>query len=286
MSAGALRVGFVGAGLMGAGMVRNLAAAGHEVSLYARTPEKARGLPAVLAPDVASAVAGRDVACSSVTDSGDVAEVVDALLAAPAPPPVLVELSTIAPAVARDLAGRCAPRGVAYLDCPVSGGPPGAEAGTLAVMCGGPADALARAAPVLDAIGDPAKRVHCGPVGAGLVAKLVNNLLVAVIAAGTAETLGVGQRAGLDPAVARDVVLRSTGASWQLEHLFPRVLAGDHRPGFRARDLRKDLGHARDLAAGPLAIGDAAAALFDEVPGELDYGAVARLLMDLPNLAS
>jgi 3-hydroxyisobutyrate dehydrogenase-like beta-hydroxyacid dehydrogenase len=267
---------------MGAGMIRRLAAAGHEVHVHARTPERAAGLPATPAASVAEAVEGADLACSCVTDSPDVREVVTAMLSAGAPPPVIVEMSTIAPAVARALAEECAARGVAYLDCPVSGGPVGAEAGTLAVMCGGDADALRRAEPALDAMGDPAKRVHCGPVGAGLVAKLVNNLLVAVISAGTAEALGMGQRAGLDPAVAREVLLRSSGASWQLEHLFPRVLAGDHRPGFRARDLRKDLGHARDLASTPLAVGDAAAALFDGVPGELDYGAVARGLMELP----
>jgi 3-hydroxyisobutyrate dehydrogenase-like beta-hydroxyacid dehydrogenase len=173
-------------------------------------------------------------------------------------------------------------RGVVYLDCPVSGGPAGAAAGTLAVMCGGPEEAVARAAPVLDAIGDPAKRVHCGPVGAGLVAKLVNNLLVAVITAGTAEALGMGQRAGVDPEVLRRVVMASSGASWQLEHLFPRVLAGDHAPGFRARHLRKDLGHAQELTGGPLPLGDAASGLLRAVPGDLDYGAVARLFMDLP----
>ena len=277
-----MRIGFVGAGLMGAGMVRNLAAAGHDVQLYARTPDRAGGLPAELRPSVAEAVDGADLACSCVTDSPDVREVIGAILTAASPPPVVVELSTIAPAVARELAEACAERGVRYLDCPVSGGPPGAESGTLAIMCGGDPEALRRAAPALDAMGDPAKRVHCGPVGAGLVAKLANNLLVATIAAGTAEALGMAQRAGLDPAVAREVVLRSSGASWQLEHLFPRVLAGDHRPGFRTRDLRKDLGHARDLAGRPMPVGDAAAALYDDLPGELDYGAVARGFMDLP----
>ena len=96
-------------------------------------------------------------------------------------------------------------------------------------MCGGDADALARATPALDAMGDPGKRVHCGPVGQGLVAKLVNNMLIASIVAATAEALGVGQRAGeLDPAVAREVVMRSSGDSWQLRNLFPRVLDGDH----------------------------------------------------------
>jgi 3-hydroxyisobutyrate dehydrogenase-like beta-hydroxyacid dehydrogenase len=277
-----MRIGFVGAGLMGTGMVRNLAAAGHEVRLYARTPARAEGLPAELAPSVAEAVDGADLACSCVTDSPDVREVVAGLLAAASPPPVLVELSTIAPAVARELAAACAARGVAYLDCPVSGGPTGAAAGTLAIMCGGDAAALETALPALDAMGDPAKRFHCGPVGAGLVAKLANNLLVAVISAGTAEALGMAQRAGLDPALAREVIQRSSGASWQLENLFPKVMAGDHRPGFKAKDLRKDLGHARDLAAGPLPVGDAAAALFDDLPGEVDYGAVARRFMELP----
>ena len=278
-----MRIGFVGAGLMGAGMVRSLAAAGHEVRLYARTPAKAENLPATPAVSVTEAVEGADLACSCVTDSPDVREVVAGLLAAQAPPPVLVELSTIAPAVARALAAECAGRGVAYLDCPVSGGPPAAEAGTLAMMCGGDPEALERAAPVLDAMGDPAKRVRCGPVGAGLVAKLVNNLLAATVSAGTAEALGLGQRAGVDPAVLRQVVLGATGASWQLEHLFPRVLAGDHRPGFTARNLVKDLGHARGLdPAAPLPFGEVAAALFADVPGDLDYGAVSRRFMDLP----
>lgn len=275
-------IGFVGAGLMGSGMVRNLAGAGHEVRLYARTPSRAAGLPATLAASVAEALSGVELACSCVTDSEDVRAVVDAMLAAPAPPPVLVEMSTIAPAVARELAEACATRGVAYVDCPVSGGPTGAAAGTLAIMCGGEADALERARPALDAMGDPARRFHCGPVGLGLVAKLVNNLLVAVISAGTAEALGVGQRAGLDPALAREVLMSSSGDSWQLRNLFARVLEGEHEPGFTTRNLLKDVGHARDLAGAPLALGDAARALLERTPPDADYGAVARILMELP----
>ncbi len=275
-------IGFVGAGLMGAGMVRNLDAAGHTVRLYARRPDRANGLPARLTGSIAAAVDGADVGMSCVTDSEDVREVVGAMLQAPSPPPTIVETSTIAPAVARALADDCRRRGVAYLDCPLSGGPPGADAGTLAVMVGGDRDALDRVAPVLDAIGDPAKRVHCGEAGLGLVAKLVNNLMVAVIAAGSAEALGVGQRAGLDPGLAREVAMRASGDSWQLRNLFPRVLAGDHRPGFTTRNLLKDLGHARDLDDAPLALADAARALLAATPPDADYGAVARLLMDLP----
>ncbi len=278
----AVLIGFVGSGLMGSEMVRNLAGAGHEVRLYARTPERARDLPAALVDSFAAAVDGADLACSCVTDSPDVLAVVDDMLRAAAPAPVLVEMSTIAPAVARELAGACAARGVAYLDCPVSGGPPGAAAGTLAVMAGGDPEALALAAPALDAIGDPARRTHCGEVGLGLVAKLVNNMLVATIAASTAEALGAGQRAGLDPALAREVVMGASGDSWQLRNLFPRVLAGDHAPGFTTVNLLKDLGHARDLDDAPQEFAELARTLLERVPPEQDYGAVARLLMDLP----
>jgi 3-hydroxyisobutyrate dehydrogenase-like beta-hydroxyacid dehydrogenase len=276
-----MKIGFIGAGLMGSGMIRNLAAAGHDVSVYARTASKAQGLPARLASSVRDAVDGADLACSIVTDSPDVRQVVEALLATDAPPPILLEMSTIAPAVALELAPECAARGVAYCDCPVSGGPAGADAGTLAIMCGGDADALAHAAAALDAMGDPAKRHHLGPVGSGLVAKLVNNMLAATITAATAEALGVGQRAGVDADALRRVVLSSSGSSWQLENRFEQWLGGDFRPGFRTRDMRKDLGHARSLAARPLALTDVTADLFADVDGALDYGAVAQPLMDI-----
>jgi 3-hydroxyisobutyrate dehydrogenase-like beta-hydroxyacid dehydrogenase len=278
-----MRIGFIGAGLMGAGMIRNLAAAGHEVTAYARTASRLDGLPATGASSVAAAVSGREVACSCVTDSADVVEVVEAVLAAASPPPILIEMSTIAPRVARELSERCSAAGITYLDCPVSGGPTGAAAGTLAIMCGGPVAAFEAAGPALDAMGDPAKRTHCGPVGSGLVAKLVNNMLVGLISAGTAEAFGVGQRAGLDPELLRRVVMASSGNSWQLENLFPRIFAGDHEAGFTVKNLVKDLGHARDLSDDPLPLGDVTAALFREVSDDgLDYGVVARRFLDLP----
>lgn len=278
-----MRVGVVGAGLMGAGMIRNIAAGGHDVRVFARTPAKAEGLPATPVAGVAQAADGADLLLLSVTDSQDVIEVTGLAMGVAAPPPLMVDTSTIAPGVARGAAAIAAAAGCEYMDCPVSGGPPGADAGTLAVMCGGTDAGLAAAAPVLDLIGDPDRRVHCGPVGSGLVAKLVNNLLVAVIAAGTAEAFGIGQRAGVPPEVLARVVQASSGDSWQLRNLFPRVLQGDHQPGFRARDLRKDLGHARGLAGAPLVVGDPVSALFDQVEGHLDYGAVARLLMEIPD---
>ncbi len=277
-----MRIGFVGAGLMGAGMVRQLVGAGHTVRLYARTASKAAGLPAELVSTITAAVEGMDLACSCVTDSADVVQVVEAILRADNPPPVLVELSTIAPSVARELAARCEARGVNYLDCPVSGGPEGAASGTLAIMCGGDARSLAAAAPALDVMGDPAKRVHFGPVGSGLVAKLVNNMLVASITAATVEALGVGQREGLDPAVLREAVLAATGASWQLQYRIPNALAGNFAAGFTTDNLRKDLGHAAALTPGPTPFLKLSRHLYDDVDGSLDFVALARHFMDLP----
>ncbi len=277
-----MRIGFVGAGLMGAGMVRQLVGAGHTVRLYARTASKAAGLPAELVSTITAAVEGMDLACSCVTDSADVVQVVEAILRADNPPPVLVELSTIAPSVARELAARCEARGVNYLDCPVSGGPEGAASGTLAIMCGGDARSLAVAAPALDVMGDPAKRVHFGPVGSGLVAKLVNNMLVASITAATVEALGVGQREGLDPAVLREAVLAATGASWQLQYRIPNALAGNFAAGFTTDNLRKDLGHAAALTPGPTPFLELSRHLYDDVDGSLDFVALARYFMDLP----
>ncbi|MGD9572105.1 MAG: NAD(P)-dependent oxidoreductase [Thermoleophilia bacterium] len=276
-------IGFVGAGLMGSGMIRNLAEAGHEVRLYARTPARAEGLPVTLAGSVAEAFDGVDLGCSCVTDSPDVRAVVEGLLGASAPPPVLVEMSTIALAVARELAAACAARGIAYVDCPVSGGPSGAADGTLAFMCGGDAAALAIAEPALEAMGDPERRFHCGPVGAGLVAKLVNNMLVATITAATAEAIGRGQAAGLDPALAREVLMSSSGDSWQLRTVFARVIEGDHAPRFTVRNLLKDLGHARDLDDRDPPLADIARDLLEQVDPDLDYGAIARLTVELPD---
>lgn len=277
-----VRIGFIGPGLMGSHMIHNLVAAGHEVRVYARTPARASGLPAPLAGSVAEAVAGCDAACSMVTDSADVVEVVEQVLAADPPPPLIVDFSTIAPSVARDLSERARRRGIGYLDAPVSGGPAGARAGSLAVMVGGAAADLEAAAPILDAVGDPAKRVHCGPAGSGLVVKLVNNLLVGVISAATAEALGIGQRAGVPLEVMARAVGASSGSSWWLENMLPGHLQGEHEAGFKARDLRKDLGHARDLAGDDLRVAAEAIAQFEGIPDELDYGAVTRRFLELP----
>ena len=194
-------------------------------------------------------------------------------------------MSTISPTTARALAVRCAGAGVDYLDCPVSGGPPGAEAGTLAIWVGGAAEALDRARPVLEVIGRPDRIRHCGAVGAGLAVKLANNFLGAVNAAASAEALALAREAGVDPALVVEAVSDGTGANWQLANLFPRkVLQGDFEPGFRITHMAKDLRIAAEVA-GELGLDlpelALARARLDEARARFgddrDYGAVARL---------
>src|SRR5205085_3292742 len=284
-SGGEMRVGFVGAGLMGAPMVRRLLEAGHEVTISSRRPARLSGEGWRVVRSPADAADGAEGVCSIVPDSPEVTEVVTSALEKASAGAVIVEMSTISPTTARELAERCAKAGVDYLDCPVSGGPPGAEAGTLAIWVGGAAEALERARPVLEVIGSAHRIRHCGPVGAGLAVKLANNFLGAVNAAASAEALALAREAGVDPALAVEAVSDGTGANWQLANLFPRkVLRGDFEPGFRITHMAKDLRIAAEVAAEEgldtpmLALArsrlDDARRQFGD---DRDYGAVARL---------
>ena len=280
-----MRIGFAGAGLMGAHMVRNLLAAGHEVVVSSRDPSRLSGTGWTVVGSPAEAARDAEVVCSIVPDSPEVTAVVESLLETAAPGTVVVEMSTISPETARALAERCTGRGVRYLDCPVSGGPIGAEAGTLAIWVGGDAEAFERARPVLDAIGDPAKVRHCGAVGAGLVVKLANNYLGAVNAAASAEALALAREAGVDPALVAEAVMAGTGANWQLANLMPKkVLAGDFTAGFKVGHMAKDLRIATEVAASlgvDAPVLELARARFEEARDrygdDVDYGAVARL---------
>lgn len=280
-----MRVGFVGAGLMGAHMVRRLIGAGHEVTVSSRSPQRLADTGWRVVGSPAEAADGAEVVCSIVPDSPEVTAVVDSVLKTAAAGTVVVEMSTISPTTARALAARCDDAGVEYLDCPVSGGPVGAEAGTLAIWVGGPADALERARPVLEVIGQPNRLRHCGAVGAGLAVKLANNFLGAVNAAASAEALAMARDAGVDPALVAEAVSDGTGANWQLSNLFPRkVLQGDFEPGFRITHMAKDLRIAAEVA-GELGLETPMLALarerLDEARARFgddrDYGAVARL---------
>jgi 3-hydroxyisobutyrate dehydrogenase len=248
----ALRIGWIGTGVMGASMVRHLRAAGHQVTIHTRTRARAEPLLAEgagWAQTPADAADGMDAVCSIVGHPEDVEAVhlgTGGTLSARRPAPLLVDLTTSSPALARRVAEAAAAKGVLALDAPVSGGDVGARNGTLSVMCGGTPEAFDRAGPILQAFGKTI--VLQGPAGAGQHTKMVNQLLIAGSMLGMAEALAYAKRAGLDPTRVLESVGGGAAASWSLANLAPRVLKGDFAPGFFCEHFLKDLRIALDGA--------------------------------------
>jgi 3-hydroxyisobutyrate dehydrogenase len=270
-----MRVGVVGLGRMGSAMASRLAATGAEVLGHDLDPAKG-GLPRL-------ADAAAPVVILSLPDEAAVEAALAALLPALPAGAVVADTSTISPLAARGFAARAAARGVGYLDAPVSGGPAGAAAGTLTVMAGGEAAALDRARPVLDRVA--ARILHVGAAGAGQVAKLVNNLLVATHLVVAGEALRIGEAAGVDAASLLPVVNAASGRSAATEVNLPRwVLSGAFDSGFTVGLMRKDVRLAMDLAravgAEPAACGRAAAAWEAGLAGdEQDFNRVTAALL-------
>ncbi len=163
---------------------------------------------------------------------------------------IIVDMSTIAPAVSRKMARGSRTKGAHFLDAPVSGGSQGAINGTLTIMVGGEHEICEQVRPIFEAMGKKENIFYVGEHGAGEVVKLVNNMLVGTIAAATAEALVMGVKAGADVETMAKIIGVSTGASWQLSNQFPlRAFNGSFQPGFMTDLLHKDLGLALDLAA-------------------------------------
>lgn len=237
-----MQLAWIGTGIMGAPMARRLLRAGHRVAVFNRTPAKAQPLAAdgaTVARDAADAVHGAEVVFTMVPDTPDVEQVAAQIAPALDSGAVVVDMSTIAPAGARRVADQLAKRKLEFLDAPVSGGEPGAIEGTLTIMVGGKREVFDRVRPLFEQLG---KRItHMGPAGNGQMTKLVNQVAVAVNLEATVEALLLAQRGGLDPALALEAIGAGAAASWQLNNLGPKIIAGDYRPGFLIRLLRKDL---------------------------------------------
>jgi 3-hydroxyisobutyrate dehydrogenase-like beta-hydroxyacid dehydrogenase len=209
------RIGFIGLGLMGKPMVLNLLKKGFPVAAHSRsTPPVdavvAAGATAASSP--ADVAAQADVIITMVPDSPDVRLVLEGpkgVFETIRPGSVVVDMSTIAPAVAREMAGKAAGRGVAMLDAPVSGGEIGAINGTLSIMVGGDAAALERVRPVLNAMGNPDRIVHIGPAGSGQVCKACNQICIGGALASVSEAFAIARKAGIDPAKVREALLGS-----------------------------------------------------------------------------
>lgn len=249
------RIGYVGLGIMGAPMAKNLARAGFEVVVWNRTASKAdpvldAGARWVESP--AEVAAATEAVCVNVTATADVEAVIfgeEGLLAGnpgDTAGMTIIDHSTIDPGATRGFAERLLDEEIDLLDAPVSGGDSGARAGTLSIMVGGRREAYDRCLPILEVNGG--RVTHCGPSGAGQATKACNQVLCAGNLLATCEALGLAKREGLDLGTTIEVTGAGAGASWQLSNLGPKIAAGDTAPGFMIDLLNKDLSIVADAA--------------------------------------
>ena len=294
------RIGFVGLGNMGGPMVANLAKAGHQVvafDLVEAALARAKQVGAAAAASAADATNGVEIFISMLPASRHVEGLYLAadssgkcLLDRIAKTTLVIDCSTISPQSARKVADAAKTRGIAMLDAPVSGGTAGAEKGTLTFIVGGDAAALERARPVLEKMG--ANIFHAGSNGAGQVAKICNNMLLAIHMTGTAEALALGVANGLDPAVLSEIMKRSSGGNWSLNvyNPYPGVMDGvpasrGYSGGFLVDMMIKDLGLAIDAAEGTemaIPMGTLARNLYrilknQHAAGALDFSSIQKL---------
>lgn len=287
------RVAFTGIGVMGLPMARRLAGGGHEVVAFdvsEEARERAADAGLGVAPSAREAARGADVAITMLPTGAHVREALfgpEGVLAALEPGRLVVDMSTIQPlgtdVIARDLAAR----GYRFLDASVGRTSAHAERGELLIMVGGEAADLEEARPLLALMGDPV--IHCGPVGHGARAKIVNNYMSIVCNVATAESLVLAERSGLDREVAIAVMRGTTAGQGHLNTTYPaKVLAGDTTPGFMIDLAHKDLWLALELAArlrAPPTLGAAAKGAYDVARakgrGREDWTAMLEVLRAL-----
>jgi len=287
------RIALLGVGTMGRHLLRHLIEAGHEMRVYDPSADAmayASSLGAdASATSAAGAGTGVEVALLSLPSPALVAEVAAEAGSALDPGSLLADLSTSPPALARELAETWEARGLVVCDCPLSGGPIGAEAGTLSSMVGGSDEAFARMRPVADAFS--AYVVHVGPAGTGQAAKLCNNLLAGTHMAALCVSLDLARRAGIDEATLFDILSRSTGDSRVLRARYPAAGVDDAHPANRDFEalftldlMTKDVELARTFAAESGADTDLLDAVLEDYHaaqeaglGNLDYSGLIHL---------
>jgi 3-hydroxyisobutyrate dehydrogenase len=239
------RVGFIGLGIMGRPMAENLLKKGFDVMVHSRSPTKVDavvGAGARRGESPAAVAAESEIVITMVPDSPDVVAVARGergIFAGAKPGLIVADMSTISPAVTRELAAEAADRQVQWLDAPVSGGEGGAIAGTLSIMIGGDTAAVERARPVLLAMGKVV--THIGPSGHGQTAKLCNQILVAVNLLAVSEALVFGAKAGLNLERIHEALAGGAAGSWAFQNLGRKMIDRDFAPAFKVSLLQKDL---------------------------------------------
>jgi 3-hydroxyisobutyrate dehydrogenase len=246
-----MKTAFIGLGVMGFPMAGHLKAAGHEVAVYNRSPEKARrwaekhGGQAF--ETIAEAVAGAEVVLLCVGNDNDVRDVVAQARPALAEGAVIVDHTTTSATVAREMAALAAQGGRFFVDAPVSGGQAGAENGQLTIMAGGEQAAYDRVLPVIEVYAKAVRRM--GDVGAGQLTKMCNQIAIAGVVQGVAEALHFAKRAGLPTDDVLAAISKGSAQSWQMENRWPTMARGEFEFGFAVDWMRKDLGIALDEAS-------------------------------------
>jgi len=271
-----MKLGFIGLGVMGRPMALHLMRHGHAMGVYARRTEAAAPLLAAGAAryDTPAALAAHcEVIFTMVTDSHDVEQIVlgaDGIAQGARMGSVLVDMETISPTVARNVAAALLKKGVEMLDAPVSGGPTGAEQATLAIMAGGKPEVFERIKPLFACLGKTIIRV--GDSGAGQITKACNQLLLLVTAQGAAEALALAKRCGVDPATVRDVLMGGIASSRVLEVFGKRMVDRNFANGIDTRLYHKDLHIALGLAHEHGAAAPAAAVTMQHINAAIGRG--------------
>ena len=290
-----MRTGFIGLGAMGAPMARRLHQAGLLTAVWNRTGARAAALAAELGCQAPATAAALTSACDTivicVSADQDVQQMLDTIRPALRPGQLVIDCSTISADTARAVAVELAALGVQFLDAPVTGGVEGAQQGSLAILVGGDAPTVARAMPVLQAMGTTI--THFGPHGAGQAAKATNQIICAGVNRANAEALAFAAAQGLDLNTVISTLSRGAAGNWYLQKRGPNMAAGSFPAGFRVRLHAKDLRICQAMAqrAGvklPVieeTLGDYAV-LIDEGHGEEDISAIYRLKHALFDKAS
>jgi len=285
-------VGYIGLGLMGKSMARNILKAGFPLVVHNRSRGPVNELVAEGAQEAfsPSEVASRvEVVFTNLPDSPDVESVVlgeDGIIEGVRPGMIFVDNSTIKPATARDIANKLAEKSALSLDAPVSGGDIGARDGTLTIMVGGPGEALEKARPILQAVGSSI--THVGDSGAGQIAKAANQIMVAAQMVAMGELLILAKKSGADPQMVVEAIRGGAAQCWTLDIKTPRLFAGNRSPGFKAYMQAKDLAIVLDTAREygvPLLSAGTNAQLFNAMlemgMSELDNSAVIGVIESL-----
>lgn len=240
------RIGFIGLGVMGTSMAAHLMAAGHSLTVFNRTREKAEGLikrGAQWADTPGAVAAASDILISMVGYPHDVEKIYfgeGGILSAMKAGGYVVDMTTSSPKLARRLYEAAKEREIASLDAPVSGGDIGARNASLVVMVGGDRVAFDAAKPIFELLGRTIR--YFGPAGSGQYAKMANQIAIASDMMGVCEAVAYVKRAGLDPAEVVETISGGAAGSWSLSNLAPRMLRGDYAPGFFIKHFIKDMG--------------------------------------------